>query len=140
MANARTIALIADMHHGIDSGTTLGSVALALMQPFVDWVDAMRPDLVVARGDRLYATCALPQLAVPRMLRPHVVSRSGSAGLTERVRCSRAQEALGETSDGKTQQEGGGRWVCTKGTSHGSSHCSSAKDGSRIGCSTKNLA
>jgi len=36
MANILKIALIADIHHGDDQGTKLGSAALALMQPFVD--------------------------------------------------------------------------------------------------------
>ena len=53
MANALKIALIADIHHGMDIGTKLGSAALALMQPFVDWVNAIRPDLVVELGDRI---------------------------------------------------------------------------------------
>jgi metallophosphoesterase superfamily enzyme len=53
MANALKIALIADIHHGVDQGTKLGSAALALMQPFVDWVNAIRPDLVVELGDRI---------------------------------------------------------------------------------------
>lgn len=47
------IALIADIHHGIDIGTKLGSAALTLMRPFVDWVNAVRPDLVVELGDRI---------------------------------------------------------------------------------------
>ncbi|MCC7017313.1 MAG: metallophosphoesterase [Rhodospirillales bacterium] len=53
MANALRIALIADIHHGIDMGTKLGSAALPLMRPFVDWVNANRPDLVVELGDRI---------------------------------------------------------------------------------------
>ena len=53
MANTLRIALIADIHHGVDQGTKLGSAALALMQPFVDWVNAIRPDLVVELGDRI---------------------------------------------------------------------------------------
>jgi predicted MPP superfamily phosphohydrolase len=53
MANTLKIALIADIHHGVDQGTKLGSAALALMQPFVDWVNAIRPDLVVELGDRI---------------------------------------------------------------------------------------
>ena len=47
------IALIADIHHGVDVGTKLGSAALTLMRPFVDWVDAINPDLVVELGDRI---------------------------------------------------------------------------------------
>ena len=47
------IALIADIHHGIDIGTKLGSSALTLLQPFVDWVNAVRPHLVVELGDRI---------------------------------------------------------------------------------------
>ena len=43
MATALKIALIADIHHGIDIGTKLGSAALTLMQPFVDWVNAIQP-------------------------------------------------------------------------------------------------
>jgi hypothetical protein len=53
MANALKIALIADIHHGVDMGTKLGSAALALMQPFVDWVNAIGPALVVELGDRI---------------------------------------------------------------------------------------
>jgi hypothetical protein len=53
MANALRIALIADIHHGVDMGTKLGSAALPLMQPFVDWVNAIQPDLVVELGDRI---------------------------------------------------------------------------------------
>lgn len=53
MANALKIALIADIHHGIDMGTKLGSAALPLMRPFVDWVNAIQPDLVVELGDRI---------------------------------------------------------------------------------------
>jgi Icc protein len=53
MATALKIALIADIHHGNDIGTKLGSAALVLMQPFVDWVNAIRPDLVVELGDRI---------------------------------------------------------------------------------------
>jgi hypothetical protein len=34
-------------------GTKLGSAALTLMQPFVDWVNATCPDLVVELGDRI---------------------------------------------------------------------------------------
>jgi len=36
MANTLRIALIADIHHGVDQGTKLGSAALTLLQPFVD--------------------------------------------------------------------------------------------------------
>jgi len=53
MANALRIALIADIHHGVDQGTKLGSAALTLLQPFVDWVNAIGPDLVVELGDRI---------------------------------------------------------------------------------------
>jgi 3',5'-cyclic-AMP phosphodiesterase len=53
MANTLRIALIADIHHGVDQGAKLGSAALTLMQPFVDWVNAIRPDLVVELGDRI---------------------------------------------------------------------------------------
>jgi hypothetical protein len=53
MAHTLKIALIADIHHGIDQGTKLGSAALALLRPFVDWVNAIRPDLVVELGDRI---------------------------------------------------------------------------------------
>lgn len=53
MPNALKIALIADIHHGIDMGTKLGSAALPLMRPFVDWVNAIQPDLVVELGDRI---------------------------------------------------------------------------------------
>ncbi len=53
MANALKIALIADIHHGVDIGTKRGSAALTLMQPFVDWVNAIGPDLVVELGDRI---------------------------------------------------------------------------------------
>ena len=52
MANALRIALIADIHHGMDQGTKLGSAALDLLRPFVDWVNATGPDLVVELGDR----------------------------------------------------------------------------------------
>lgn len=50
---ALKIALIADIHHGVDMGTKLGSAALTLLQPFVDWVNAIQPDLVVELGDRI---------------------------------------------------------------------------------------
>ena len=53
MANTLRIALIADIHHGVDQGTKLGSAALALLQPFVDWVNAIGPSLVVELGDRI---------------------------------------------------------------------------------------
>ena len=53
MATPLTIALIADIHHGVDQGTKLGSAAMALMRPFVDWANATRPDLVVELGDRI---------------------------------------------------------------------------------------
>jgi predicted phosphodiesterase len=53
MATPLRIALIADIHHGIDQGTKLGSAALDLLQPFVAWVNAIRPDLVVELGDRI---------------------------------------------------------------------------------------
>lgn len=53
MAQALKIALIADIHHGIDVGTKLGSAALTLLQPFVDWVHGIRPHLVVELGDRI---------------------------------------------------------------------------------------
>jgi predicted phosphodiesterase len=53
MAHALRIALIADIHHGVDIGTKLGSAALTLLQPFVEWVNAVRPDLVVELGDRI---------------------------------------------------------------------------------------
>src|SRR5215831_15381059 len=53
MANALRIALIADIHHGVDQGTKLGSAALDLMQPFVDWVNAIQPEIVVELGDRI---------------------------------------------------------------------------------------
>ena len=53
MPSSLKIALIADIHHGIDAGTKLGSAALTLMRPFVDWVNAVRPDLVVELGDRI---------------------------------------------------------------------------------------
>jgi len=53
MTNTLRIALIADMHHGVDQGTKLGSAALALLQPFVDWVNAIGPSLVVELGDRI---------------------------------------------------------------------------------------
>ncbi len=47
------IGLISDIHHGIDVGTKLGSAAVTLMRPFVDWVNAVGPDLVVELGDRI---------------------------------------------------------------------------------------
>ena len=47
MAHALKIALIADIHHGMDVGTKVGSAALTLLQPFVDWVNAIGPDIVV---------------------------------------------------------------------------------------------
>jgi Icc protein len=53
MAHALKVALIADIHHGVDIGTKLGSAALPLLQPFVEWVNAIRPDLVVELGDRI---------------------------------------------------------------------------------------
>jgi Icc protein len=53
MTQALKIALIADIHHGIDVGTKLGSAALPLLQPFVDWVNDVRPHLVVELGDRI---------------------------------------------------------------------------------------
>jgi hypothetical protein len=53
MATVLKIALIADSHHGIAIGTKLGSAALALMQPLVDWANAIRPDLVIELGDRI---------------------------------------------------------------------------------------
>src|SRR5919198_517754 len=53
MANTLRIALIADIHHGIDQGTKLGFAALTLLQPFVDWVNAIGPDLVFNLGDRI---------------------------------------------------------------------------------------
>ena len=53
MATALKIALIADIHHGMDQGTKLGSAALDLLRPSVDWVNATGPDLVVELGDRI---------------------------------------------------------------------------------------
>ena len=53
MAHALKIALIADIHHGMDVGTKVGSAALTLLQPFVDWVNAIGPDIVVELGDRI---------------------------------------------------------------------------------------
>ena len=50
---ALKIALIADIHHGVDVGTKLGTAAMTLMRPFVDWVDHVQPDLVVELGDRI---------------------------------------------------------------------------------------
>ena len=50
---ALKIALIADIHHGVDVGTKLGAAAMTLMRPFVDWVDHVQPDLVVELGDRI---------------------------------------------------------------------------------------
>lgn len=47
------IALIADIHHGVDVGTKLGSAALTLLQPFTAWVNDIRPHLVVELGDRI---------------------------------------------------------------------------------------
>ena len=47
------IALIADIHHGIDVGTKLGAAALPLLKSFVNWVNDLRPDLVVELGDRV---------------------------------------------------------------------------------------
>lgn len=53
MTDVLRIALIADIHHGLDVGTKLGTAALTLLQPFVDWVNAIGPDLVVELGDRI---------------------------------------------------------------------------------------
>ena len=53
MASTLKIALIADIHHGIDAGTKLGSAAMTLLRPFVDWVGSLNPDLVVELGDRI---------------------------------------------------------------------------------------
>ena len=53
MPNTLKIAVIADIHHGIDVGTKLGSAAVTLMRPFVDWVNSVSPDLVVELGDRI---------------------------------------------------------------------------------------
>lgn len=53
MADSLKIALITDIHHGVDVGTKLGAAALTLLQPFVDWVNDIRPDLVVELGDRI---------------------------------------------------------------------------------------
>lgn len=52
MADALKIALTADIHRRIDTDAKLGSAALPLMRPFVQWVDAIRPDLVVELGNR----------------------------------------------------------------------------------------
>ncbi len=53
MGQALKIALIADIHHGVDVGTKLSTAALSLLQPFVDWVNDIGPHLVVELGDRI---------------------------------------------------------------------------------------
>jgi 3',5'-cyclic-AMP phosphodiesterase len=53
MSDVLRIALIADIHHGMDVGTKLGTAALTLLQPFIHWVNDIRPDLVVELGDRI---------------------------------------------------------------------------------------
>jgi Icc protein len=47
------VALIADIHYGVSTGTKLSSRALELITPFVELVDRVRPDLVVDLGDRI---------------------------------------------------------------------------------------
>lgn len=53
MARPLKVALVADIHHGQDVGSKLGSAALSLLAPFVVWVNSIRPDLVVELGDRI---------------------------------------------------------------------------------------
>ena len=53
MADVLKIALVADIHHGREAGTKLGTAALELMQSFAAWVNTVRPALVVDLGDRI---------------------------------------------------------------------------------------
>jgi predicted phosphodiesterase len=47
------VALIADIHHGEDSGTKLGTAALPLLARFREFVAEAGPDLVIELGDRI---------------------------------------------------------------------------------------
>ena len=76
----------------------------------------------------------------PAHLPCHVVSLSGSAGPRNVCDAPELKRRWEKESNGETRHKGGGRWVCTKATSPGSSHCSSERNGSPIGCSTTNLA
>jgi hypothetical protein len=51
MSDVLRVALIADIHHGMDVGTKLGTAALTLLQPFIHWVNDIRPGLVVELVD-----------------------------------------------------------------------------------------
>ena len=50
---ALRIAVVADIHHGADHGTKLGSAALPLMAEFSRFAAEARPDAVVDLGDRI---------------------------------------------------------------------------------------
>lgn len=47
------IAIITDIHHGIGPEGQRGGSALAALGAFVDWVNAVQPDLVLDLGDRI---------------------------------------------------------------------------------------
>lgn len=50
---ALRVAVVADIHHGADHGTKLGSTALPLLAEFARFVADARPDVVVDLGDRI---------------------------------------------------------------------------------------
>ena len=53
MSDALKLALVTDIHHGVDSPTKRGSQALAHLAAFERFCTAYQPDLIVEMGDRL---------------------------------------------------------------------------------------
>jgi predicted phosphodiesterase len=60
------MALVADIHHGQDHGTKLGTAALPLLGRFRDFVAQAAPDLVVELGDRINDVDAETDLRLTR--------------------------------------------------------------------------
>ena len=52
MPRAR-LAIVADIHHGIDTGTKRGPAAMGLLAEFARFVADARPDAVIELGDRI---------------------------------------------------------------------------------------
>ena len=70
------IAFVADIHHGCDQGTKVGSQSLPLLDASLAAIAAAQPDAIVDLGDRIVSVDAKTDLALQRNV-AHRISKVG---------------------------------------------------------------
>ena len=111
------IAIIADIHHGEDHFTKMGSTALPLLAEFRRFVADARPDLVVDVGDRIsdrdHDTDLRLEREVAEALKPITQPIYHICGNHDRDHISVAENAaiLGQSLEHQTVDVGGWRLV-----------------------------